>query len=78
MISKQKFEQQMVALGQHLKQIRLDRQLSQQVLADQALVTRQQLQRIEDGTTNPTMKTLVRLADVLKVQLAFLLETVSQ
>lgn len=70
-------------LGAVLRRRRMERGLSQESLAYQAGITKNQLQLIESarstgrkdspGPSNPRMATLVGLADVLQVSLADLM-----
>jgi transcriptional regulator with XRE-family HTH domain len=70
-------------LGASLRRFRADRGLSQEALAYQAGITKNQLQLIEagrssgrrdaSGPSNPRLSTLVGLADVLDLTVAELL-----
>lgn len=68
-----KFEKMAEKLGAYFRDLRQQHGLSQQQLADKAGITRQHLTRLEAGG-NPKLLTLVRLADALKIELAFLME----
>ena len=57
-------------LGEQICDLRRDRGLTQEVIATRAKITRQHLQRLENGTTNPTVGTLFRVAKVLGVPLS--------
>lgn len=76
-------EESAARLGTTLRRMRNDRGLSQESLAYQAGITKNQLQLIEAGRStgrreaagpsNPRMATLVGLADVLGVSVAAML-----
>jgi transcriptional regulator with XRE-family HTH domain len=53
--------------GKRLKKIRLEKKLSQRALAAEADMEHKHIQRIEAGEINPTMTTIVILADALGV-----------
>ena len=61
-------------LGEQICALRRDRGLTQEVIASRAKITRQHLQRLENGTTNPTVGTLFRVAKVLGVPLSELIK----
>jgi transcriptional regulator with XRE-family HTH domain len=71
-------------LGQTLRSLRTDRKLSQESLAFQAGITKNQLQLLEagrasgrkdeSGPSNPRMSTLSGLASVLDVKVADLMD----
>lgn len=54
-------------LGSRLRQIRLDRNLSQTRLAEEAGVGRVTLQRIEDGSTRASLPSLIRILRALNL-----------
>lgn len=56
-------------VGQTIRRLREARHLSQVVLAKRAKVGRVTLVRIEQGTQDPTVTTLERLAKALRVRL---------
>ena len=56
-------------LGERIHNLRRKNGKTQEVLASEAEITRQHLQRLENGTTNPTVGTLFRVAGVLGVPL---------
>lgn len=58
------------SLGRRLRELRKDRDLSQERLARAARISRTFLGSIELGAKQPTLATLVRLARALKVPLA--------
>lgn len=57
------------AVGKRIKLLRIDRELSQEELSYEANLGRAALSAIENGTSNPTLLTLVSLANVLEVSL---------
>ena len=57
-------------LGERICSLRRERGQIQEALASKADVTRQHLQRLENGTTNPTVGTLYRVSKVLGVPLS--------
>jgi len=61
-------------LGGNLRKFRLNKGLTQEMLADRAEIQRSQVARIERGVTNPTIKTLVIIAEVLEIELKLLFE----
>lgn len=56
-------------LGKRVRQIRESRQLSQEGLALEAGLGRSYYWRLEAGQINPTLDTLVKIANCLKVEL---------
>lgn len=56
-------------LGERIHHLRRKNGQTQEALASEAEITRQHLQRLENGTTNPTVGTLFRVAGVLGVPL---------
>jgi transcriptional regulator with XRE-family HTH domain len=60
--------------GKNLRRIRQEGNFSQETLSDIAEVPRSQIARIERGEVNPTINTLKRIADVLKVDISLLFQ----
>jgi transcriptional regulator with XRE-family HTH domain len=58
-----------LALSELLKQLREDREITQEELAYEAGITASALSRIERGINNPGWTTVRRLADALDVTL---------
>lgn len=54
-------------LGNNLKKIRIEKKMSQVDIAEVLGVNRGFISSIESGKRNPTLSTLVRLANALKV-----------
>ncbi|MDP4210496.1 MAG: helix-turn-helix transcriptional regulator [Bacteroidota bacterium] len=63
----------LVALGVHLRKIRESHNLTQADLANLIGKDRQSYQRIEAGTTNPTIWYLQNIAEALNISLKELL-----
>ncbi len=59
--------------GNHVRKLRLENGLTQSALADRGLFDRNYIGMIERGERNPSLKTLIRLANALKVTLPDLL-----
>lgn len=59
--------------GQHLKQVRTQKKMSQQTLADLLFVTRQTISHWENGKNYPDFNLLIRLSDILDLSLDDLL-----
>lgn len=58
-----------VKVGQKIRKIREDRDISQQELADRCNFEKSNMSRIEAGKTNLTLKTLLIISKVLTVPL---------
>lgn len=61
-------------IGENLRKIRLERNLSLGQLAEMSSVSKMMLSQIEKGTSNPSINTLWKIADALKVPYTALLE----
>ncbi|CAK1255021.1 helix-turn-helix transcriptional regulator [Fructobacillus cardui] len=59
--------------GQHLKQVRTQKKMSQQTLANLLFVTRQTISHWENGKNYPDFNLLIRLSDILDLSLDDLL-----
>lgn len=57
------------AVGEQVRSIRLQLDLSQEELANEADIPLSQIGRIERGETNPTISTLFVIAEALKTDL---------
>ncbi len=57
------------ALGRRIRALRLSRGCTQQILADQAELTRESISAIENGRFDPTFSTLKRVAQALDLKL---------
>ncbi|MFC0778721.1 helix-turn-helix domain-containing protein [Flavobacterium sp. HJSW_4] len=62
-----------VNLGLHIKGLREKKGLSQQQLANECDIPRNQISRIERAKINTSIKTLIRIANAFKIELAELL-----
>jgi transcriptional regulator with XRE-family HTH domain len=60
------FEEELKKLGQRIKEIRLEKKLTQSSLASSCDVDIRTIQRIEKGTFNMSLKILYLIADVLE------------
>jgi transcriptional regulator with XRE-family HTH domain len=65
-----------VRLGRRVKEVRLGKKLTQEELAERALLDDKHLAVIERGGTNPTLASLIWVARGLGVSLAELFEGV--
>lgn len=61
-------------LGENLKELRIDRNLSQSILANMISVDKSYISNIENGKTNPTTLTLEKIASALKIEISELLK----
>ena len=57
-----------IAFGLHLREMRLQRHLSQEMLADLAGLHRTYIGAVERGERNPTLVNIARLARALELQ----------
>lgn len=62
------------AVGERIRQLRLELAISQEELANEADIPLSQIGRIERGETNPTISTLYVIAEALKIDLKTLLD----
>lgn len=67
-------EKYLVKLGERIKRIRISKEMSQADLAANCNFEAPNLRRIEAGKTNPTIKTLITIADALEVELSDLIK----
>ncbi len=63
-------------LGENLRRLRMDRELSQERLADLVNVHWTQVSRLERGALNPSLRSLIRLAKGLDCRLEELVERI--
>jgi len=59
-----------------LKALRAESGMSQQAIADRAKIAKQHYQRLEWGTVNPTVGTLIKVAKAFRISLGELLDFV--
>jgi transcriptional regulator with XRE-family HTH domain len=55
--------------GKNLRKLRKERKLSTRQFADAADISHSSVGRLEAGLSNPTLTTLIKIADSLKVDL---------
>ena len=67
-------ELQLEILGDLIKKIRLERNLTQQDLGNLIGVQRAQISKLENNTTNVTMDTILRIFGALKAKVSFNVE----
>lgn len=67
-------EKKELRVSARLKALRLDRELSQDMLAKKAGLERKTVNRIENGHFSPNLSTLIRVCKVLKVKPSEVLE----
>ena len=67
-------ELQLEILGDLIKKIRLERNLTQQDLGNLIGVQRAQISKLENNTTNVTMDTILRVFGALKAKVSFNVE----
>ncbi|MBZ4044502.1 helix-turn-helix domain-containing protein [Flavobacterium hibisci] len=63
-----------VKLGSRVRQLREVKNLSQQDLANDCNIPKRQIGRIERAEINPTLKTLIKIANALELELKDLLD----
>jgi DNA-binding XRE family transcriptional regulator len=64
-------ELQLEVLGDMIKQIRIERNLTQEQLGKLIGVQKAQISKLENNTTNVTMDTVLRVFNALKAKLSF-------
>lgn len=62
------------ALGARIRELRLQREMSQEDLANEADIPLSQIGRIERGENNPTISSLYVIAEALNVDLKLLVD----
>lgn len=63
-----------IRIGERIKKLRQDKGMSQQTLADECDIESPNLSRIENGNTNPTIKSLWKISNALGVKLKDLVD----
>lgn len=63
-------EKRRVVLGRAIRELRLERDFTQEALAHGAGITVGHLSKIERGQSNPTWETVAAIADALRVSVA--------
>lgn len=61
-------------IGKNVKKFRLKKGLTQGQLADYCDLEKQHISRLELGGTSPTLKTLIKVANALEIELADLVK----
>ena len=61
-------------VGEAIKKARKEQGITQMDLADACNFEKQNMQRLESGRTNPTIKTLLKIARALDIELIDLLK----
>ena len=69
---------QLEVLGDLIKKVRLDRNLTQQELGKLIGVQRAQISKLENNTTNVTMATVLKVFSALKAKVIFNVELMNQ
>jgi transcriptional regulator with XRE-family HTH domain len=62
-------------IGRRVAELRAHRELTQEQLAERAEVSARYIQRVEAGTENLTVRTLIKMSNALRVPLGDLLVT---
>lgn len=77
---REKYEQdlQMEFLGEMIRQVRLERNLTQDQLGKLIGVQKAQISKLENNTTNVTMDTILRVFNALKAKISFNIELKNQ
>ena len=77
---REKYEQelQMELLGDMIKQVRLERNLTQDQLGKLIGVQKAQISKLENNATNVTMDTILRVFTALKAKISFHIELKNQ
>ena len=63
-----------IRIGERIKKLRQEKGMSQQTLADECDIESPNLSRIENGNTNPTIKSLWKISNALGVKLKDLVD----
>lgn len=64
-----RYQRQLVKLGMHIRQIRERKGMSQEQLAADAEIPYSSVNEIESGKTNPTIASLMALAEALQISI---------
>jgi HTH-type transcriptional regulator/antitoxin HipB len=67
-------ELQLEVLGDMIKQVRLERNLTQEQLGKLIGVQKSQISKLENSATNVTMETILRVFNALKAKVSFKVE----
>lgn len=71
-------ELQLEVLGDMIKQVRLERNLTQEQLGKLIGVQKAQISKLENSATNVTMQTILRVFNALKAKVSFKIELKNQ
>lgn len=69
-----KNEEVIKSVGERIRKFRIQKNLSQEDLANEAEISLSQITRLELGKTNPTISTLYVIAEALSIELKTLLD----
>lgn len=61
-------------IGKHIRELRIQQNMSQESLANEADIPLSQIGRIERGETNPTISTLYVISEALNIKLIELID----
>lgn len=61
-------------IGERIKKLRQSKGMTQQMLADECDIEKPNLSRIENGNTNPTVKSLWKISNALGIRLKDLVD----
>lgn len=64
-----RYKKDLIKLGAHIRKLREDQGISQEQLAADAEITYSSVNEIEAGKTNPTIASLMALANALEIPL---------
>ncbi len=75
-VKRDQYEQelQLEVLGDMIKQVRLERNLTQEQLGKLIGVQKAQISKLENSATNVTMETILRVFNALKAKVSFRVE----
>lgn len=75
-VKRDQYEQelQLEVLGDMIKQVRLERNLTQEQLGKLIGVQKAQISKLENSATNVTMETILRVFNALKAKVSFKVE----
>lgn len=66
----------LIELGKRIARIREGKKITQYRLAKDLFMEQSNLARIEDGNTNPTVKTLLKICDALDIKMVDLFKQI--
>lgn len=79
-LKREKYDQQlqMELLGDMIKKVRLERNLTQEQLGKLIGVQKAQISKLENNTTNVTMETILKVFTAMKAKISFHIELKNQ